>query len=214
MIEVFCGPQSGNGKPHRLVALRNGEREYLDRIDVDSGFQRAMLLERAAEQFDVGVDDLKPLDREIVRQAGIEDHRTEAGDGKEPLPFTQLLDGAELLALDIRPSFLVKGVLVEGQPMIMGGRPKTLKTGFACDLVVSLGSGTPFLGRFDVPRQVTAGFWSGESGAATIRETAKRQARPVASTLPTRGPYGLSTYPGCPTYATWTRLRKPSGCMG
>ena len=57
--------------------------------------------------------------------------------------------------------------------MIIGGRSKTLKTGIACDLVVSLGSGTPFLGRFDT-RQVAVGFWSGESGAATIRETAKR----------------------------------------
>ena len=98
-----------------------------------------------------------------------------AGDGKpkEPLPFTKLLTGGELLALDIRPSFLVKGVLVEGQPMIVGGRSKTLKTSIVCDLVVSLGSGTPFLGRFDA-RQVAVGFWSGESGAATIRDTARR----------------------------------------
>jgi hypothetical protein len=98
------------------------------------------------------------------------------GNPNEPLPFTQMLTGGELLALDLRPSFLVKGVLVEGQPMIVAGRSKTLKSGIACDLVVSLGSGTPFLGRFDVPRQVAVGFWSGESGAATIRETAKRQA--------------------------------------
>jgi hypothetical protein len=98
-----------------------------------------------------------------------------AGDGKarQPLPFTQLLTGAELLALDLRPSFLVKGVLVEGQPMIIGGRSKTLKTSLACDLVVALGSGTPFLRRFDA-RQVAVGFWSGESGAATIRDTARR----------------------------------------
>ncbi len=57
--------------------------------------------------------------------------------------------------------------------MIIGGRSKTLKTSIVCDLVVSLGSGTPFLGRFDA-RQVPVGFWSGESGAATIRDTARR----------------------------------------
>ena len=46
----------------------------------------------------------------------------------EPPAFTRLLTGAELLALDLRPRFLVRGVLVEGQPMIIGGRSKTLKT--------------------------------------------------------------------------------------
>ena len=57
--------------------------------------------------------------------------------------------------------------------MIIGGRSKTLKTSLAIDLAVSLGGGTPFLGRFDAHR-VGVGFWSGESGAATIRETARR----------------------------------------
>jgi len=59
--------------------------------------------------------------------------------------------------------------------MVVGGRSKTLKTSVVCELAISLGSGTPFLGRFD-SQQVPVGFWSGESGAATIRETAKRQA--------------------------------------
>jgi hypothetical protein len=99
----------------------------------------------------------------------------QAGGGKleEPLSFTRLLTGGDLLALDLRPSFLVKGVLVERQPMIVGGRSKTLKTSLVCDLVVALGSGTPFLGRFEA-RRVGVGFWSGESGAATIRDTARR----------------------------------------
>ncbi len=92
---------------------------------------------------------------------------------KQPPPFTRLLTGAELLALDLRPRFLVRGVLVESQPMILGGRSKVLKTSIALDLAVSLGTGTPFLGRFESHR-VGVGFWSGESGAATIRETAKR----------------------------------------
>ena len=91
----------------------------------------------------------------------------------QPPPFARLLTGAELLALDLKPRFIVRGVMVEGQPMIVGGRSKTLKTSVACDLAVSLGSGTPFLGRFDTHR-VGVGVWSGESGAATIRETAKR----------------------------------------
>ena len=59
--------------------------------------------------------------------------------------------------------------------MIVGGRSKTLKTSIVCDLVLSLGSGVPFLGKFDAQR-VNVGFWSGESGAAVVRETARRQA--------------------------------------
>ena len=46
----------------------------------------------------------------------------------QPPPFVRLLTGAELLALDLKPRFLVRGVMVEGQPMIVGGRCKTLKT--------------------------------------------------------------------------------------
>jgi hypothetical protein len=101
----------------------------------------------------------------------------------EPPPFTRLLTGAELLALDLRPRFLVRGVMVEGQPMIIGGRSKTLKTSIACDLAVSLGSGKSFLGRFDCHR-VGVGFWSGESGAAVVRETALRVAASKGVTVP------------------------------
>ena len=58
------------------------------------------------------------------------DQEQPPGDTKprEPPSFTRLLTGAELLALDLRPRFLVRGVMVEGQPMIVGGRSKTLKT--------------------------------------------------------------------------------------
>ena len=87
--------------------------------------------------------------------------------------FTRLLTGRELLALNATPRFLIRNVLVGGQPAIVGGRSKTMKTSVACDLVVSLGSGTPFLGKFDSQR-VNVGFWSGESGAAVVRETAQR----------------------------------------
>ena len=100
----------------------------------------------------------------------------QAGDEPPELPaFTKLIDCRELLALDLQPRFLVRGVLVTGQPCIIGGRSKTLKTSIATDLVVSLGSGSPFLGQFKTQRGNVA-FWSGESGAATIRETARRVA--------------------------------------
>ena len=126
-----------------------------------------------------------------------------ADGGQEPLPFTKLLTGGELLNLDLRPSFLVKGILAEGQPMIEGGRSKTLKTGIACDLIVSLGSGTPFLGRFDT-RKVAVGFWSGESGAATIRDTARRCADARGLSLADTLTHWSFDLPRLSTCATWT----------
>jgi hypothetical protein len=93
---------------------------------------------------------------------------------KEPPTFTKLIGCAALLALDNRQRYLVRGVLVAGQPCVGGGRSKTLKTSIVgVDLAVSLGSGSPFLGHFPTERCRVA-VWSGESGVSTMRETARR----------------------------------------
>lgn len=90
--------------------------------------------------------------------------------------FTNIVDSVGLLAMDLRSSFLVKKILVAGQPCVVGGRSKTLKTSIVADMVVSLGTGTPFLGEFETQRQ-RALFMSSESGASAIRETAVRIAK-------------------------------------
>ncbi len=174
MIEVFCGPQSGNGKPHRDVVLRNVDGlEYADKIDTASGFQRLALLERAAVQFDVDLEDLKPLDREICRQAGIEDERTEAGDTLKPIEYRRITC-KELDSTEYDLEYLIDGVLVARQPCILAGGKKTLKTSLLIDLGISLAMGGHFLGRLKVNRAARVGIMSGESGLATIQETARR----------------------------------------
>src|SRR5262249_29799038 len=74
---------------------------------------------------------------------------------------------------------LVNGVLVRGQPGVIGGPKKVLKSGIAIDLAISLATGTPLLGfeRFAVPKAVRVLVLNGESGNSTVQETAVRIAR-------------------------------------
>src|SRR5262249_20929923 len=67
--------------------------------------------------------------------------------------------------------FLVQDVLVEGQPCLVGGPYKALKSGLSLDLAVSLASGKPFLGTFAVPRPRKVAVFNGESGESTLHTT-------------------------------------------
>ncbi len=85
-------------------------------------------------------------------------------------------DANELLAKDGQPDapdWLVQGVLVAKEPATIGGPIKSLKTSIAMDLAISLGTGTPFLGHFPVPKPRPVLFYSGESGRHTLARTAR-----------------------------------------
>jgi len=122
-------------------------------------------------------DILKRLGREagaeVIRKAIVEARPVDADGEAEAGPprFVEVVTCRELLDLDLRPRFLVRKILVAGQLAVVGARAKGMKTSIAEDLIVSLGSGSPFLGEFHAER-VNVGFWSGESGAATLREKA------------------------------------------
>ena len=74
-------------------------------------------------------------------------------------------------------NWLIKNVLVEGSPAIVGGPKKALKTSILLDLAVSLGcgEGAMFLNhyRFRVEKQVAVGMYSGESNAPTVATTVR-----------------------------------------
>ena len=90
---------------------------------------------------------------------------------------------ADLDAGDFELEYLIDGILVAAQPAIMAGSQKTLKTNTSIDLTLSLATGHPFLGEFFVNGRMNAGIMTGESGAATVQETARRVARSKGWTL-------------------------------
>jgi hypothetical protein len=165
---------TANGDGCFPVTYGHGERCHRDAVKASApAWQRRQSVQEALAALQIAADTatIAGLESELGRQL----HEKAQAKGKhaEPPAFTKMLTGAALLALDLKPNFLVRGVLAEGQPAAIGGRAKTIKTGIAIDLAVSLGSGRPFLGKFDCHR-AGVGVWSGESGAATIRETAQR----------------------------------------
>jgi replicative DNA helicase len=84
------------------------------------------------------------------------------------------LDSASFDNKSYPRGWLINHILVPGQPGVVGGAKKTLKTSLAVDMAVSLGTGKPFLGHFAVPKRTRVAVISGESGEATLQETARR----------------------------------------
>ena len=90
------------------------------------------------------------------------------------------ITSAELDDGDFRTDYLVKGILARDQFCLVGGPSKGCKTTTLIDLGLSLGSGDPFFGEFEVPHPVRVAIVSGESGKRVIQETARRIARSKA----------------------------------
>ncbi len=89
--------------------------------------------------------------------------------GYQPKPISS----ADFDVGNYKMEWLVKGLMVSDQPTIIGGPKKSLKTNMLTDLCLSVGSGTPFLGRFPTQKKRVC-FMSGESGEYTLQETARR----------------------------------------
>jgi replicative DNA helicase len=84
------------------------------------------------------------------------------------------MDSATFQQATFPREWLIDRILVRGQPAVLGGAKKTLKTSLAVDMAVSMGTGTPFLGHFPVQKRRRVAMFSGESGEATLQETATR----------------------------------------
>jgi AAA domain/Toprim-like len=88
-------------------------------------------------------------------------------------PALSVIDSATFAATDYRLEWHVRKLLVKGQPAVVGGPKKCLKTSLPCDLAISMGAGLKVLGCFDAERPQRVGFFSGESGPHAIKTTAR-----------------------------------------
>jgi hypothetical protein len=86
----------------------------------------------------------------------------------------RLVTAAELNSSQYETRYLIPGILAAGQPGGIFGPFKSLKTSLAADLLISLASGTPFLGRFAVTEPGKVLFLAGEAGLPAVRSIARR----------------------------------------
>lgn len=91
----------------------------------------------------------------------------------EPVRFSRIT-AAELATSVYQIEYLIERVLVAGQPCIFAGPKKALKTTLLVAMAVALARGCDFLGRFKITQARRVLVMSGESGIATLQETAKR----------------------------------------
>ena len=74
-------------------------------------------------------------------------------------------------------------MLVAGQPCMVAGPKKGMKTSLLIALAIALATGRPFLDNFAVTRPCKVIILSGESGMATLQETARRICRSMEVSL-------------------------------
>jgi len=92
----------------------------------------------------------------------------------KPRSRLERVSSSQLAACDRLLTYHIPGFLVAGQPCILAGGKKNLKTGLAVALSVALAAKVDFLGHFPVSQACRVGLFSGESGDVTLRETAQR----------------------------------------
>jgi hypothetical protein len=125
--------------------------------------------------------DAKAGERGYLRDAQRNGHvapATHPGAGQASRPQErveyQLITCRELDAADYDLEYLIDHMLVARQPCVFAGGKKCLKTSLLIDLAIALATGTPFVDRFQIRRAARVLLMTGESGLATIQETARR----------------------------------------
>jgi hypothetical protein len=133
--------------------------------------------------------------------------REDAKPKDESSPF-KVYTSKEFFEGDFSIKYLIDDCFVQGQPMLVGGVSKTLKTSICVDAATSLASGAKFLSQFPVLAESKVLIMSGESGLGTLQETGFRICKSKGI-----NPFGLdnlkwsSDIPRCDSEADLDRLR-------
>jgi len=117
-------------------------------------------------------DDLRRTDGRVLTFGSLKYWAKE--DGFRPNKYrADSVSAADFLSREIERDYIVENFLVAKEPMLIGGPSKVLKTSISLDLVVSIATGTPFLGQkeFAVPTPRRVLMISGESGETTIQDS-------------------------------------------
>lgn len=134
----------------------------------------------------------------VARQETIERLLAEGKrDGKNGVEFRGI-PSAEFATTQYAVEYLVDHVLARGQCCILAGPKKALKTSLIVDLAIALALGGYFLGKLKVSRVVRVAVMSGESGLATLKETAERICKAAKCDLATLD--GLNWCPDLPRF--------------
>jgi hypothetical protein len=130
------------------------------------------ILRDVATPIPAQLDTLSPTDPATPSPIPMGEGRGEGGlSDADRFPF---LTAAQLNSGQFETRYLIPGILAAAQPGGIFGAFKTLKTSLTADLLISLASGTPFLGHFAVPEPGRALFLSGESGLDALQSIARR----------------------------------------
>src|SRR6202044_1000553 len=138
-------------------------------LEWDRRFEEARVEVRA--NYDRQAEEAKLADQPEPVRAGLNRLRELVVPPKKEF---RLFSAARLNSGQYETRYLVRGILAAGQPGGIFGAFKTLKTSLAADLLISIASGTPFLGRFPVPKPGRVLFLSGESGLPALQSIARR----------------------------------------
>jgi hypothetical protein len=79
------------------------------------------------------------------------------------------MDSAAFDGTEYRHDWLINDVMVTGEPLVLAGPSKTMKTGVVVEAAVSLASGRSFLDLSAIPRPRSVFVLSAESGAASLQ---------------------------------------------
>src|SRR4051812_11538517 len=152
-VEVFPDPLTSMGELLVRLQARRGESVVWDGVaHANSEQSISDACEELALATDVPLSEVEYTVAQIITDEGVRWMGSRGQAGSEGDGFlADVVDSAAFDQAAYRQDWLIKSVLVKGQPCILGGPKKTLKTSIVTDLAVSLGSGGKFLGQFDVP---------------------------------------------------------------